>query len=91
MAFYQDRYKYILDLGNNDGELYDVKDDPLETDNLAASHPDTASAMRSALEAFRSELQARAAQLSPARLIDIRAQQNRQLKDQLEALGYFRR
>ncbi|UCG33003.1 MAG: sulfatase [Phycisphaerales bacterium] len=90
VAFYQNRYKYILDLGGGDGELYDVIDDPLETDNLAASQPDIALRMRAALEAFRSKLQDRMAQLSPARRVDMQAEQNRQLKDQLEALGYLR-
>jgi arylsulfatase A-like enzyme len=91
VAFYQDRHKYILDLGSNDGELYDVIDDPLEKDNLSASRPDIALRMRSALEVFRSKLQARAGQLAPARSIDMQAEQNRQLRDQLEALGYLRR
>lgn len=90
VAFYQDRYKYILDLGGHDGELYDVVNDPLETNNLAASRPDVAMRMQKALEAFRSGLQAQAAKLPPAQCIDMQAEQNRQLKDQLEALGYLR-
>jgi arylsulfatase A-like enzyme len=91
VAFYQNRYKYILDLGGSDGELYDVIDDPLERNNLAGSQPDIARRMRAALEEFRSQLQDRIAQLPSAQRIDMQAEQNRQLKDQLEALGYLRR
>jgi len=90
VAYYQDQYKYILNLASGSGELYDIESDPLETNDLLAALPQVGERMRSALSVFRGALQARADRLAPPTAIDMKAEQNKQLEDQLKALGYLR-
>ncbi len=46
-------------------ELYNLRDDPAEADDLAATVPDRARAMQAALKAWRKEVQAQMPQLNP--------------------------
>jgi arylsulfatase A-like enzyme len=90
VAYYEGRYKYILNLADGSGELYDVQADPLETDNLLDSRMADAERMRAALAGFRDSLQARSDRLPAPMGVDLTGKDGSELRSQLKALGYVR-
>lgn len=48
------RWKYMWDRRTQEGELYDLHNDPLETASLVAKHPELAQTLHTQLEAWRS-------------------------------------
>lgn len=48
------RWKYMWDCRTQEGELYDLHDDPRETNNLAAEHPELAKTLHRQLGTWRS-------------------------------------
>ena len=75
-------FKYIVNLQTMDEELYDLRADPKERSNLAASRPKLTTALRQSLEQS-------VAELSPdAQDEAVSPELSQDEIDKLEALGY---
>ena len=74
------RFKLILTLGSGDEALYDLRDDPEESKNVANQHPEALTRLKQHL---MKELEAR----EPAALGDGKASDR--ITEQLRALGYL--
>ena len=83
------RYKYIVDV-NPDAEaspeLYDLQNDPGETENLLAARPGVAARLRAELAEFYGELSSRAKNMSQPTIKDM----SPQTIESLRSLGYIR-
>jgi arylsulfatase A-like enzyme len=83
------RYKYIHRLegeGNGEGELFDWRDDPGETKDLASELPEIARQLRSELITMYNGNAARAKGMSMPKVVDLSPARIRQLR----SLGYIR-
>ena len=81
-ALIRGNYKLIVTQPQEETELYDLRADPSETNNLAAQQPDRVREMRAGLDA--QEATGRGAELAPERPYEPSESETRQL----EALGY---
>jgi arylsulfatase A-like enzyme len=84
-ALLESGWKLIVDrnAAASSAELYRYDEDPLEADDLSADHPERVERMRSTLEAWRVERDARAP--SERRLVEPPPG----MRARLEALGYL--
>lgn len=89
IAWRTDQHTYIVDLDpakSAGGKLYDWRADPAETNDLAASDPETARQLREELHAFFVKLQRDADALGSSKPVNLSPDRIEQLK----ALGYIR-
>jgi arylsulfatase A-like enzyme len=89
IAWRSERYKYIQEAAagrEGMGELYDWREDPMETHNLAPAQPDSVRQMRSELFDFYDELLTRSRSMSNAQHVNMSPQRIQELR----ALGYIR-
>ncbi len=85
-AAYEGRHKLIT-VGDEPDELFDVIDDPGETHNLLAEHPDKATRLHDALNDFAEEAEGRRpANWESARRISM---DDDEIAERLRALGYI--
>jgi hypothetical protein len=85
-AVYEDRHKLIT-VGDEPDELFDVIDDPKETQNLLAEHPGRVARLRSALATFAKDAAARRpANWEAARRVSL---EDTAISERLRALGYI--
>lgn len=73
--------------GDGERELYDLRNDPRETTNVAAEHPDVADRLESKLEE-EVAAQERIAENSQRRSADLEESDMDDIKSRLQALGY---
>jgi arylsulfatase A-like enzyme len=74
----------IPDIGGARFELYDLEADPHETDDLAPAHPEVVRHLRASLEEW-----ARWSSEEPAVVPRLLPMDERQIEEQLRALGYI--
>jgi arylsulfatase A-like enzyme len=89
IAWRSERYKYIQEAATGRegmGELYDWREDPAETQNLAEQRPDIARQMRSELFDFYDELLARSRRMSNTQHVNMSPMRIQELR----TLGYIR-
>lgn len=89
IAWRTDQYKYIHDASTGPrgiGELYDWKQDPGETHNLAMQQPEVVTSLRTHLFEFYFDLRNRAEGMSQNDPVDLNPTRIRQL----QSLGYIR-
>ena len=89
IAWRTERYKYIHDAASGRegiGELYDWRDDPSETRDLADAQPELALDMRAALFDFYADLRARSRGMSEPETVNLSPVRIQQLR----SLGYVR-
>jgi uncharacterized sulfatase len=85
-AAYEGRHKLIT-VDNEPDELFDVLNDPGETDNLLAKHPDKVSRLQDALKRFARDAEARRpANWKSARRVSL---DDEEISERLRALGYI--
>ena len=85
-AAYEGRHKLIT-VGDEPDELFDVIDDPGETHNLLAEHPDKAARLHDALNDFAKEAEGRRpANWESARRVSM---DDDEIAERLRALGYI--
>lgn len=85
-AAYQGRHKLIT-VGNEPDELFDLVNDPEETCNLLARHPDEAARLDDALSSFVKDAEARRpANWQSARRLSL---DDEEISERLRALGYI--
>ena len=85
-AAYDSRHKLIT-VGDDPDELFDVIDDPGETENLLSQHPEKVAELREALNTFVGDAEARRpANWESARQVSL---DNAEISDRLRALGYI--
>jgi arylsulfatase A-like enzyme len=88
-AWRTDRFKYIHDAAAGPdaiGELYDWREDPSESRNLAEEQPELAKKMRSELFEFYSGLRQRSVSMSATELVNLSPVRIQELR----SLGYVR-
>jgi arylsulfatase A-like enzyme len=78
------KFKYILDFKTGAEELYDLRADPGETRNLAASSPAAARVLKEKAERFRRIETGKRIGIVPETEID------QELREQLRSLGYLK-
>ena len=89
IAWRTERYKYIHDAASGRegiGELYDWRDDPLETRDLAHEQPQRALEMRTKLFEFYADLRRRARDMSEPEMVNLSPVRIQELR----SLGYVR-
>jgi arylsulfatase A-like enzyme len=90
-----DRWKYRLEKPATENEpptelLFDIVADPMETANVAESHPEVLSELRDAWAGFAAHLADRAAQHSAGPSTEaLEAEIDPETREQLDALGYL--
>jgi arylsulfatase A-like enzyme len=80
-ALYEDPWK-LIERGNGEVELYDVREDPAEKHDLAAERPEVVAKLRGALAAFNNTVQPRFSADSAAA--------DEEAIERLRALGYLK-
>jgi arylsulfatase A-like enzyme len=82
-VLYDGNYKYFTYEKKRNSELYDIKNDPHEKEDLAALFPDTALQMKNRLERWQEEHQPQVKSETPE------ASPSSELIQGLKALGYI--